>query len=170
MQGVGCKNFVYRRRILSWDSLLAFSEDLLEWLVPISKRKGGRGQARCLPTHPTVCPTAYLLVSLSACLPVQGKQGDGAGVRGGGCKERVGDLIGGTEEVLQGNLAHEKQPLRRTLQQAHAQGHVVVPGGGGVLMNEVPLCLVGGAEVVLPHQWRWRCYLISHNVLIKWFL
>ena len=33
--------------------------------------------------------------------------------------------------ALQGYLAHKKQPLPRTQQQAHAQGPEVVLGGGG---------------------------------------
>ena len=109
--------------------------------------QGGQGSS-ALPAYPPNC----LPNCLPACQPVSlstcaREAGGWRRCAGGGCKERVGDLIGGTEEVLQGNLAHEKQPLRRTLQQAHAQGHVVVPGGGGVLMNEVPLYPCTVAEI-----------------------
>ena len=50
-----------------------------------------------------------------------------------------------------GNLADKKTPPPRTLQQAYAQGPVVVLGGGRFLISEVPLyvrpfSLFGGNE------------------------
>ena len=41
--------------------------------------------------------------------------------------------------VLQGYLAHETPPPRRTLQNPDAQGPMVILGGWGFLMREVPL-------------------------------
>jgi len=54
---------------------------------------------------------------LEGFVPISQRKGGRGPARGGGrVKEGVGGLIGGTEEVPQGYLAHEKQPLRRTLQ------------------------------------------------------
>ena len=48
-------------------------------------------------------------------------------------------LLGRSVAGSQGFLAHEK-PLRpRTLQEAHAQGPMVILGKGAVVMSEVPL-------------------------------
>ena len=45
----------------------------------------------------------------------------------------------GAREVVQGYLAHKKQPPRRTLQYPYAQGPMVVLEGWVFLVSEVPL-------------------------------
>ena len=44
--------------------------------------------------------------------------------------------------LTQGYFAHKKPPSPRTLQQVHAQGPMVVLGGGQFLLSEVPLYLL----------------------------
>ena len=56
-----------------------------------------------------------------------------------------------TSRTIQGHLAHEKQPPRRTLQEDQAQGPMVILGGWVFRMSEVPLYVPFGITLKVVH-------------------